>query len=253
MLMFYLLLNLAGIRRAMTAASPIAPASPAYPAPATARGTVYGTALNYRGALAALGDVVRAAPYLVPPRAPVLYIKPRNTWIGDGDPIPLPTGHAAVVAGPALGLVFGGATRRVSPAQALEQLRGYVLVNDVALPHDSYFRPALQQQCRDGFCAIGANIVERARIADVDALTVRVHVNGTLRLTNSTAGMIRNVRQLIADVSEFMTLQAGDILLTGLPEHLPLAGAGDRITVEIDGLGRLDNPVVPAASLAGAA
>src|SRR2546427_3028968 len=83
-------------------------------------GTVYGTALNFRGALAALGDAVNAAPYNVPPKAPVLYIKPANTWIGYGAPIPLPSDIAAVQIGATLGIVIGRAACRVPVGRALD-------------------------------------------------------------------------------------------------------------------------------------
>jgi 5-oxopent-3-ene-1,2,5-tricarboxylate decarboxylase/2-hydroxyhepta-2,4-diene-1,7-dioate isomerase len=221
--------------------------------PPATRGTVYGTALNFRGALAALGEAVHAAPYDAPPRAPVLYIKPRNTWIGDGAPIPLPTGHEAVVVGPSLGVVIGRAARRIDPAAALEHVLGYTVVNDVALPHASYFRPALRQQCRDGFCVIGTEVVDRGRVKNPDALDIRVWINDALRLSSTTAEMIRPIRQLIAAVSEFMTLQSGDMLLTGLPANLPLARAGERVALEIEGLGRLENPVIAERALPGAA
>jgi 5-oxopent-3-ene-1,2,5-tricarboxylate decarboxylase/2-hydroxyhepta-2,4-diene-1,7-dioate isomerase len=217
-------------------------------APPAPRGTVYGTALNFRDALAALGDATHAAPYGSPPRAPILYIKPRNTWIGAGMPIPLPAGHDAVVAGPTLGIVIARPARQVSPAAALDHVLGYTLVNDLALPHTSYYRPALQQQCRDGFCAIGPEVVPREAIPNADALSVRVWVDGVSRLASSTAGMIRPVRQLIAAVSEFMTLRSGDLLLTGLPANLPLVRAGECVTIEIEGLGRLENPVMTATA-----
>lgn len=220
-------------------------------APPAPRGTVYGAALNFRDALAALGDAVHAAPYGSPPRAPILYIKPRNTWISDGTPISLPVGHDAVVAGPTLGLVIGRSARRVSPASALDHVFGYTLVNDLALPHASYYRPALQQQCRDGFCAIASEVVPRAAIADADALEIRVVIDGVKRFQSSTAGMIRPVRQLISDVSEFMTLHSGDLLLTGLPANLPPVRAGQRVAIEIDGLGRLENPVISEAAAMG--
>ena len=224
-----------------------------FASPPATRGTVYGTALNFRGALAALGDAVHAAPYGAPPRAPVLYIKPRNTWIGDGAPIPLPSDHEVVAVGPSLGLVIGRAARRIDPAVALEHVLGYTLVNDLALPHASYFRPALRQQCRDGFCAIGTEVVDCGRVRNADALEIRVWVDGALRLASNTAEMIRPIRQLIADVSEFMTLQAGDMLLTGLPAKLPLARAGERVALEIEGVGRLENPVVAEKALPSAA
>jgi len=204
-------------------------------------GAVYGTALNFRGALAALGAAVSAAPYLAPPRAPILYIKPRNTWIGHGAAVYLPAGHEAVALGPTLGVVIGRAATRVASASALDYVGGYTVVNDLALPHDSYFRPAIQQQCRDGFCPIGPWIVEASAIADPDALPIRAYLNGTLRLQTNLAELIRPLRQLISDVSTFMTLRSGDVLLVGLPENLPLARAGDLMAIEIEGIGRLEN------------
>jgi len=214
-----------------------------------ATGTVYGTALNFRGALAALGAALNAPPYVAPPRAPILYLKPRNTWIGRGAPIPLPQGHEALAIGPTLGLVIGRSATRVTPAAALEHVAGYTIVNDVALPHSSLFRPAIAQQCRDGFCPIGPWVLAASELPDPDDVAIRVFINGQERLASHTRELIRPVRQLLADVTEFMTLQRGDILLVGLPENLPLARAGDQVVVEIAGLGRLENPVLNASAV----
>jgi 5-oxopent-3-ene-1,2,5-tricarboxylate decarboxylase / 2-hydroxyhepta-2,4-diene-1,7-dioate isomerase len=212
------------------------------------RGNVYGVALNFRGALAALGNATSAPPYQAPPRAPILYLKPRNTRIGYGVPIPIPAGIEAVAVGPTLGVVLGRDAYRVSPPDALQCIAGYTLVNDLTIPHESYYRPALKQKCRDGFCPIGPWIVEREQLGSVDALAIRAYVNGTLALENTTANLIRPVPDLIADISAFMTLSAGDVLLVGLPENLPLARSGDRVAVEIDGIGRLENPLVAEAT-----
>ena len=216
--------------------------------PSALSGAIYGTALNYRGALAALGDAMQAAPYLAPPRAPVLYIKPRNTWISAGAPIPVPSGHEAIVVGPSLAIVIGVAARRVSAAAALHHVAGYTIVNDAALPHDSYFRPAIQQQCRDGFCAIAPVMTQCQALPNTAELAIRVWIDDLLCLHSNTNQCIRSVSQLIADVSAFMTLHRGDLLLTGLPENLPLARAGQTVTIEVEGLGRLQNPVVNAVS-----
>ncbi len=205
---------------------------------------VYGTALNFRSALAALGEAVNAPPYQAPPHAPILYLKPRNTWLEAGAPVVLPAGHEAVAVGPTLGVVIGQPATRVSASAAMGHVAGYTIVNDLALPHSSYFRPAIQQQCRDGFCPIGPSLIEATAIAHPGALELRAYINGELRLTCSTAELIRPLPQLIADISEFMTLQRGDLLLVGLPAKLPLARAGDRMAVEIEGLGRLENPLL---------
>lgn len=211
-------------------------------------GNVYGTALNFRGALAALGEATGAAPYQAPPRAPILYLKPRNTRIGYGAAIPIPDQIEGVWVGATLGVVLGHTAYRLSANDAHEAIAGYTIVNDVTIPHDSYYRPALKQKCRDGFCPIGPWILERDQLGATDALAIRAYINGKLALENSTANLLRSIPQLIADVSAFMTLSAGDVLLVGLPENLPLARAGDRVAVEIEGLGRLENHLVAEAA-----
>jgi 5-oxopent-3-ene-1,2,5-tricarboxylate decarboxylase/2-hydroxyhepta-2,4-diene-1,7-dioate isomerase len=207
-------------------------------------GTVYGVLLNYRGVLAALGDAVNEPPYKAPPKAPVLYIKPANTWIGDGAPIPVPGDVEALQMGAALGVVIGRTACRVSVEAALDYVAGYTVANDVSVPHESFYRPSIRLKCRDGFCPIGAAIVDRARVPDPDALRVRVFVDGALRQENTTANLIRSTARLIADITEFMTLEPGDVLLTGVPENAPRAHAGQRVAIEIDGVGRLENTLV---------
>lgn len=216
----------------------------------TSGGTVYGALLNYRGTLAALADQVNQAPYKAPPQAPILYIKTANTHSVDGAPIPLPGDVAALQIGAALGVVIGKTACRVSAGNAMEHVAGYVVVNDVSVPHDSFYRPAVRYKCRDGFCPIGT-MVARDAVSNPDALTVQVHVNGKLAQQNTTANLIRPVAQLIADVTAFMTLSPGDVLLVGTPENAPLAKAGDSVVIDIEGIGRLCNTVVAEQEISG--
>ena len=183
-------------------------------------------------------------PYRQPPVAPVLYLKPRNTWIGGGGAIPLPPGVEEVRVSGTLGLVFGRDACRVAEKDALAQIGGYVVVNDVSIPHDSYYRPALRERCRDGFCAIGSDIAARSAIPNPNLVEIRVSVNHQQAISASTAGLLRSVERLIADVTEFLTLGAGDILLVGELPDAPLVRAGDRVRVEIGGLAPLENMVV---------
>ncbi|MGQ3071457.1 MAG: fumarylacetoacetate hydrolase family protein [Ferrovibrionaceae bacterium] len=206
-----------------------------------AYGTVYGCLLNYRSALAAFGDAVNAPPYQAPPKAPILYIKPPNTLNAPGAPIVLPRGVEAVEIGPALGLVIGRTACRLAEADALDHLAGYTVINDVTLPHASVYRPAIAQRCRDGFCPIGPVL---PATADPAALTVRALINGDVRLEASTSGLIRPAARLLAEVTAFMTLEPGDVLHVGVPHGAPLARAGDRVAVEIAGLGRVENHIV---------
>ena len=207
------------------------------------RGTVYGTLLNHADALAALGEAVHEPPYKAPPKAPVLYIKPRNTWADAGDAIVVPAGVNELEIGATLGLVIGRTACRVREAEALSFVAGCVIVADVSVPHASYYRPSLRFKARDGFCPIGP-VVPLERVGALDALQVQVEVDGVLVHRSSTAGLIRTAARLLAEVSEFMTLSPGDVLMLGVAAGAPRARAGQRVSILIDGLGRLDNPLV---------
>jgi 5-oxopent-3-ene-1,2,5-tricarboxylate decarboxylase/2-hydroxyhepta-2,4-diene-1,7-dioate isomerase len=236
-------------RAPLDAAPPAAGARAAFE-PAATR-TVYGTLLNHRGALAALGEAVHQPPYKAPPRAPVLYIKPANTWIGSDAPIPVPAGIDELEMGAALAVVIGRTACRVGLSDALDHVAGYTIANDVSVPHAEFYRPSIRHKCRDGFLPIGPWVTARRLVADPDALELRVRVDGELRQRATTAELIRPIAQLLVDVTEFMTLAPGDVLLTGVPAGAPRARAGQQVAIEIDGLGRLENVLVPEAELAG--
>lgn len=206
-------------------------------------GTVYGVALNYRGILEELGQQMDQPPYKAPPRAPVLYIKTANTFRSAGEGVPLTADLAEVSIGAALGVVISKTATRVSEHEALDYVQGFVVVNDISVPHDSFYRPAVRHKCRDGFCSIGS-LTPRSALNNPDALAVRVYVNDALMQENTTANLVRPIARLIADVTEFMTLSAGDVLLTGTPEKPPRVRVGDRVRIEIDQLGKLENVIV---------
>jgi len=209
-------------------------------------GTVYGTLLNFKGALAALGDSVNAAPYQAPPVGPVLYIKPANTLAAHGSLVVLPPGQEALEIGAALGIVIGRRATRIDPAQAADYIAGYTVVSDVSVPHASYYRPAVRHKCRDGYCPIGPWVMAREQVGNADALSMVVRINGEERQRNHTGNLLRPVAQLLADVTAFMSLEAGDVLLAGVPEGAPLARAGDRVEIEIEHVGRLRHGIKAA-------
>ena len=213
--------------------------------PAT-RGTVYGTLLNHRDALAALGEQVHAAPYKAPPKAPVLYIKPRNTWAEPGAAVEVPTDAPELEMGATLGLVIGRTACRVSETDALSFVAGYVVMNDISVPHTAVYRPSMRFKCRDGFCPIGPVVPASASI-DPDALVITVVIDGKVVQRSSTAGLIRPVAQLLADVTEFMTLHPGDVLAVGVAAGSPRARAGQRVRITIEGVGELEHTLVAEA------
>ncbi|WP_258127775.1 fumarylacetoacetate hydrolase family protein [Achromobacter anxifer] len=208
--------------------------------------TVVGAALNTRQALAALGDAVEAAPYKAAPKAPVLYIKPANTYARNGEVIALPADVDEVEVGACLGVVFARQATRVSEAEALDYVAGYRVVADLSVPHASYFRPALKQKCRDGFCPIGQDLAPVAAVGDPGALDIEVRIDGQVAQRASTTDLIRPVARLIAEVTQFMTLEAGDILLVGAPHGAPRARAGQRYDISISRVGTLGNPLAAA-------
>jgi 5-oxopent-3-ene-1,2,5-tricarboxylate decarboxylase/2-hydroxyhepta-2,4-diene-1,7-dioate isomerase len=220
-------------------------------APYRLSGNVYGVLLNHRSALAELGAAASQPPYQAPPRAPVLYIKPHNTLNGPGGAVAVPAEAPELEVGATLGVVIGRTACRVAAGEAFDYVAGYTIVNDVSVPHASFYRPSIRLKARDGFCCIGPEVVARARIADPDALDIRVYVDGQLAQSGSTRDLVRPVRQLIADVTEFMTLAAGDVLLVGVPPGAPRVRAGQGVAIEIEGIGRLENRFV-AEALAGA-
>ncbi|MFZ2649201.1 MAG: fumarylacetoacetate hydrolase family protein [Burkholderiaceae bacterium] len=209
--------------------------------------TVYGTLLNHRPALAALGDAVFQTPYKAPPVAPVLYIKPRNTWAGQGAQVVVPAGVMELEIGASLGLVFARTACRVDAEAALECLEGYTIVADISVPHASFYRPSVRHKARDGFCPMGPHVVPRAAIAKPDALAVNVLVDGRIVQRAGTGDMQRAAARLIADVSEFMTLRPQDVLLLGVAHGAPRARAGQSAAIEIDAIGRLEMSFVDAA------
>jgi len=176
---------------------------------------IYGVAFNFRAELERLSGQL--------PVAPVLYLRPRNTWNASGGAIRMPADATELKMAGTIGVVIGS---------------GYVAVNDVSIPHESYFRPAIRQRCRDGFCVIGSDMIERM------PEEIRISINGELRCRASIADLVRPIDGLIADINEFLTLQPGDILLVGEPPDAPLARVGDRVRVEIDGVPAVENEVV---------
>lgn len=207
-------------------------------------GTVYGVILNVQGGLEALGDAVNAAPYKAPPKAPVLYIKPSNTFLVGGGAVGVPDGTEELEVQPTLGLVFGRTASRVAEAEALNYVSGLVPAIDVTLPHASVYRPAIRQRCRDGFLPLGAVAAPVSGAVDV-----RVKINGKDAGGFSTAELVRSIPRLIADVTDFITLSPGDVLLVGLGLGSPRAKVGDEVTAELSSVGKVSCTIVPEAQV----
>ncbi len=210
-------------------------------------GSVVGCLMNHPGALAALGDAVFQAPYRTPPRAPVLYIKPRNTFIAAGTASQVPADGGGVEVGATLDIVIEHSACRVDERAALHVIAGFTVVADFCLPHpDGYYRPPVRLRARDASLAVAPGVMRRDEVADPDALPIVVSIDGCEVQRGSTTGLVRPVARLLAEVTEFMTLQAGNILLLGLCPSAPLLREGERLSIEIEGVGRLALPAAGA-------
>ena len=202
------------------------------------RGTVYGTLMNFRGELEALGTKVNEAPYKAPPQAPVLYVKPANTWSENGSSIALPAHVSEVEVGATVAMVMKSA----------REVYGYVLMNDLSIPQENFFRPPVKYNCLDGFLGIGNRIRARNEAGDPAVFKLEVRINGELKQTVRFSQLVRSADKLLADVSEFMTLGEGDMLMLGCDAGRPRARAGDRIEITMPALGTLGNTLVAEAA-----
>ena len=214
-------------------------------------GTVYGTLLNFRAEFDSLAAQMPEAPYKGAPKAPVLYIKPANTWSRSGANIPVPARVPQVEIGATIGLVFGPFRQTGYANAAMPSVANIVLMNDLSIPHASFFRPPVKFKCLDGFLGIGAKTLSAEQAGDPSNWALEVRINGELRQRLDFSTLIRPAAQLIADVREFMTLHPGDVLTLGCDiaadGKRPLAKVGDVIEISapgLPGLGKLTNALV---------
>lgn len=189
------------------------------------------------------------------PERPMLFAKWQTSLIGPGEPIVLPAISEEVDFEAELGVVIGRGGRGIAEDDALEFVSGYLCVNDVS---------ARDVQMGDGqwtrgksfdtFCPVGPQLTPAAEVDDPQRLRIRCLVNGEAMQDASTADMVFSVAEVIAFVSEAITLEPGDLIATGTPPGVGFArpepvflADGDEVTVEVEGLGSLTNPVRAAS------
>ena len=195
-------------------------------------GTAFGVVLNDRDERAVLGDRLLATPYNAPPSAPVVYIKPRGCFSVLGASVPVPADMPEVVLGATLGLLFGR-TVTGPDTDPLGAVVGACLALDVSEPEVDYYRPAIQQRCRDGFLPLGGMT---GFAAAMEQVAISTHIDGQIKHRWSLDRLMRPVQRLIAELAEFMTLGVGDLLLVGLPGDAPRASVGAHVEVRAAGL-----------------
>jgi 5-oxopent-3-ene-1,2,5-tricarboxylate decarboxylase/2-hydroxyhepta-2,4-diene-1,7-dioate isomerase len=145
-----------------------------------------------------------------------------------------------------LAAVIGRKGRRIRRAEAYEYVQGYTIANDYAIREylENYYRPNLRVKNRDFCTPLGPWIVDAADISNPMELGLRSFVNGEMVQDGNTKDMIFGIPELIEYLSEFMTLQPGDLILTGTPNGVRFLQPGDEVVTEIDEIGRLANTIV---------
>jgi 2-keto-4-pentenoate hydratase/2-oxohepta-3-ene-1,7-dioic acid hydratase in catechol pathway len=193
-----------------------------------------GINLNYRDHASELGVSV--------PEEPAIFFKPVSALVGPGDPIVYPPQSRRVDYEAELAIVIRRRCRNVPVARVREHVLGYTCLNDVTA-RDLQRRDRVLGRAKgfDTFCPLGPCIT-----TDIDAHAVRVetYVNGERRQSGSTKELVFPVEDLVARISEIMTLLPGDVIASGTPGGVGPLQPGDRVEVRIEGIGSLINPVV---------
>jgi 2-keto-4-pentenoate hydratase/2-oxohepta-3-ene-1,7-dioic acid hydratase in catechol pathway len=185
------------------------------------------------------------------PAAPLLFAKWPNSLIGPGDQIVIPPAVAQCDYEAELAVVIGSRVSRVSKENALEAVRGYVCANDVTA-RDLQFGDGQWTRGKsvDTFCPVGP-LVPAADVPDPHDLSIRAIVSGEVLQDSTTANLIFGVDDIISYASQTVTFEPGDLILTGTPAGVGifrdpprLLQPGDEVTIEIERIGSLTNPVV---------
>jgi len=193
---------------------------------------------NYRDHAKELGNDV--------PTAPLLFLKPISSIIAAGEPIVLPTASKQVEWEGEIGVVVGRRLRKASAAEAAKAVDAVVALNDVTARDLQKTEPQwTRAKGFDTFCPVGT---PAPAPADLATLTVVTRVNGEERQRGRVSDMVFNIPDLLAYISQVMTLEPGDLVATGTPAGVGKLSPRDQVAVEIEGpsgvVSRVENPVV---------
>lgn len=221
------------------------PAGTRLAAPLARPGKIVGIGLNYRDHAVEVGAEV--------PARPVVFLKPSSSMVGPHDVIELPKGSTATDYEVELGVVIGRRLRGSDdPRDALRAVGGYVAVNDVTERELATDGPTWAKgKCCDTFTPVGPWLVTPDEIPDPQTLGLQLRVDGVLRQDGTTESMVCPVGDILCYLSSLMTLEPGDLVLTGTPrgvavsqpEPKPFLRGGQVVELEVTGLGRQRTPV----------
>lgn len=205
-------------------------------------GTIIALGLNYADHLKELSKELTVSAK----DEPLVFLKSRGSLIGHRGQTRRPAGVSFMHYECELAVIIGKTAKNVKRAQAMDHVAGYTVCNDYAIRDylENWYRPNLRVKNRDGATVLGPWFVPASELADPHALTLRTLVNGRVTQQGNTSNMVNDIPALIEYLSGFMTLQSGDVILTGTPEGVVNVSEGDEVVTEIEGIGRLVNYIV---------
>ncbi|WP_420858315.1 fumarylacetoacetate hydrolase family protein [Marivivens marinus] len=210
-------------------------------------GKVIGIGLNYSDHAEEMGMDL--------PAEPITFMKATSSVCGPDDSVEIPRGSVATDWEVELGVVIGTRAKYVNEAEALSHVAGYCTLNDLSERDYQMKRSGqwVKGKSHDTFCPLGPWLVTRDEVADPQNLNLRLSVNGQVMQDGTTATMYFGVATIISHLSQFMTLEPGDVIATGTPPGVGsgkkppvFLRAGDVIELEVEGLGRQRQTCVPA-------
>lgn len=204
--------------------------------------SVYGVALNFQSYFENLTETFTKEPYLGLPRSPVCFIKTPNTYNYDNTIYDYQVEKLQV--GVNIAVLIKEDLYRVDLKNALEYVEGITLVNDYSLPIESYYRPPIIENCRDGFLSLATKVIPLEAIKDLDNLGFSLSVNDIKVTSENTKNWLRPIPELLVELSHFMKLKKGDLLLTGAPFTPVYVKAGDTVHSSLDNVLQLNDTIV---------
>ncbi len=220
--------SLSGVRHPLTDVRLLAPVLPS---------KVVCIGKNYADHVAEMG--------LSTPGQPIVFLKPSTSVVGPGDPIVLPRNSTHVDHEAELGIVIGRLCREVPKERAQDVILGYTCGNDVtARDHQAEDKQWTRGKSHDSFCPLGPWVETELDVSDI---AVQCAVDGEVRQDGRTSQLLHDVPAIVEWVTAFMTLLPGDVILTGTPAGVGPLNPGNAVTVLVEGIGPLTNPVVARA------
>lgn len=206
-------------------------------APVIPRSKIIGVGKNYADHAAEMGGDV--------PDTPLLFFKPNTSIIGPGDPIVHPDSTNDLHYEGELAIVIGRIAKQVPPERVGEVIFGYTIANDVTA-RDLQRTEGQWTRAKgwDTFCPVGPWLNTHATVEEAGHWAIETRLGAEVKQSSNTSKMVRSITDLVCYISEFTTLLPGDVILTGTPAGVGPMRVGDVVSVEIEGLGTLTNPVV---------